>query len=93
MMKASHCLPDCLPEPVRRDDRESGMIVIALLFAAVLPLVLLVGASTTTMNNRNKGLLYDIRQSRAMLAADSGIDEAIFLAANGNLGGKLPLNT
>ena len=70
---------DCMDQQA-----EPGFIMIALL-AAVLPLLCLVGASTLTMNARNKGLHYDILQTRAMLAADSGIDEAIWRAANGTL--------
>jgi hypothetical protein len=63
---------------------ESGSVLIALI-AAVLPLALLVVASGTTMTARNKGLQYDIMQTKALLAAEAGIDEAIFRAANGNL--------
>jgi len=68
----------------RTSDEESGVILIALL-AAVLPLVVLVVASATTMTTRNKGLHYDIAQTKALLAAEAGIDEAIFKSANGTL--------
>jgi hypothetical protein len=63
---------------------ESGSVLLALV-AAVLPLAVMVVASTTTMATRNKGLQYDIMQTKALLAAEAGIDEAIFRAANGNL--------
>jgi hypothetical protein len=79
------------PEGACTSDEQSGVILIALL-AAVLPLVLLVGASTTTMTTRNKGLLYDIRQTKALLAAEAGVDEAIFRSANGNLNHEVPFS-
>jgi hypothetical protein len=79
------------PEGACTSDEQSGVILIALL-AAVLPLVLLVGASTTTMTTRNKGLLYDIRQTKALLAAEAGVDEAIFRSANGNLNHEEPFS-
>ncbi len=73
------------------DEAESGMIMIVLL-ASVLPLVLLVGAAATTMTTRNKGLLYDIRQTKALLAAEAGIDAAIFRSANGTLNHQAPFS-
>ena len=63
---------------------QSGMILIALL-VLILPLLLLVGASSGTMTQRNKELMNAINLEKAIIAADSGIDEALYQASNANL--------
>ena len=72
------------PQRIRRGDAETGIVMFALL-AAVIPLLLMVAAASSTMISRNKGLLYDIKRSGAMLAADTGVDEALWRSANGTL--------
>ena len=86
-----------LSEP-RAPGDESGIILITLL-ATVIPLLLLVGAAATTMISRNNQLLADIHIQKALLAAESGVDRAVYLANTtglasgvqfvGNLGGGM----
>ncbi len=65
-------------------EREQGAVLFILL-ATLLPLVLLVGASSMTMQNRNGRMIDEITSERALMAAESGVDEAIYLGASGSL--------
>ena len=68
-----------LPAP-----RESGGVIVMFLFA-LLPLVMVVGAFGSTMLGRSGRLNADIADEHALLAAESGIDEALFRARNAAL--------
>ena len=76
---------DSLPEGDggRRPDRrgEGGFVLLIALLAAVIPLVLILGASTTTMQSRMARMESEIRDEEALIAAESGIDEAIYQAS------------
>ncbi len=63
---------------------EGGFALISIL-AIIIPLALIVGASTSLMQGRNAGLLAQIRNEKAFLAAESGIDEALFQAQTGSI--------
>lgn len=60
---------------------ERGFVLVIALIAAVIPLVLIVGAASQTMQARQSRLEGEIRDERALLAAESGIDTAIYLAS------------
>jgi len=68
--------------PARSEDQ--GFVLIALL-AMLLPLVLIIGASTATMNSRSSRLQAEIALEKSLLAAESGLDAAIFEANEGSL--------
>ena len=88
--------PDVMSEAVAfevsafQEDRtrggESGVILLALI-AAVLPLLILVGAMSRTMIGRDARLLSEVADEKAFLAAESGVDGAIYLANTGVLTG------
>lgn len=65
-------------------DRDRGFVLVALL-AMLLPLVLIVGATTATMNARSNRLQREIDLEKSLLAAESGLDAAIFAANKGAL--------
>lgn len=69
------------PAPVRRD---AGGVII-LFMVLLVPLVVLVGAFVSAMTARTTRLSADLGNERALLAAESGIDEALFRARNAAL--------
>lgn len=60
---------------------EAGFVLLIALIATVLPLLLLLGASSQAMQSRQSRLEGEIRDERALIAAESGIDAAIYLAS------------
>lgn len=63
---------------------EHGGVMIAVLMV-LMPLVLILGALTTTMTARTMRLGQDVSDERALLAAESGVDQALFESRRGNL--------
>ena len=58
----------------------------ALAFVVLLvPLMLTVGTYLNTMTGRNQRLQTEIKEELALLAAESGVDLALFLSRNGSL--------
>jgi hypothetical protein len=70
---------------------ESGFILIAML-AVVVPLALVVGAFTMSMSSRTDRLLGGMDQERALLAAESGLDEGVYRAEIGTLADRVPFS-
>ena len=60
---------------------ERGFVFLIALIATVIPLLLIVGAASQTMLARQSRLEAEIRDERALIAAESGIDEAIYQAS------------
>lgn len=67
-------------EPNRRDD--GGFVLIGVLIALV-PVGIAVGTFMLTMQGKSSRLRTDLAQERALLVAESGIDDAIFRANQG----------
>ena len=67
------------------DARGSSGYVLVILLTAVIPLVAMAAAATLTLGGRNDRIMETVRQERALLAAEAGIDEAIYAAAIGTL--------
>ena len=65
-------------------ERESGSIMIALVLI-VMPLLILVSSAITTMTTRNYGQIRSIQSEQAMLAVESGIDEALYISRTAGL--------
>lgn len=63
----------CTKTPPQHAAEERGFVLLALL-ATILPLIVFVGASASTMTGRNRDLQLEIYEERALLAAESGID-------------------
>ncbi|MFQ5507132.1 MAG: hypothetical protein ACE5F1_20365 [Planctomycetota bacterium] len=61
----------------------STMVV---LIASMMPLLVITSAAVMTMSGKNQRLLDEIRHERAFLAAEAGVDEALFMARTGTLG-------
>ena len=62
----------------------SGFILVGML-VIMFPLVLLVGSAVMAMNGKNRSLMATLEQERAFLAAEAGIDQAIYMAGQGTL--------
>lgn len=69
---------------IRSNPREQGMVLLQLL-AVSMPMVVLIGAASTTMLRRNGETLSRMRTEQAFLAAEAGVDAAIFRAQAGLL--------
>lgn len=69
--------PDAAAPP--RTDGERGVALFAMI-AVLLPLLVVIGSAATTMVGRGKGAIAAMGQERAFLAAESGIDEAVYRA-------------
>lgn len=67
-------------EQCSRTGSESGLVLVSMV-ASVLPLLLVAGAVLISMSGRNQRLLNEIRQDKALLAAESGLDEALYRAS------------
>ncbi len=59
--------------------KDSGSIMIALVLIT-MPLLVLVSISITTMNTRNYGQIRSIHNEQAMLAVESGLDQALYIS-------------
>lgn len=68
----------------------SGFVLIAVLIL-VLPMAVGLACLTLEMPSRDRRLLEDIARERALLAAESGMDEAVFEANRKNLPSGVPL--
>lgn len=68
----------------QKSHEEAGFVLV-LLLTAVIPLVAMAAAATLTMGGRNERLMNAVRQERALLAAEAGIDEAVYAAQTGTL--------
>ncbi len=66
------------------DPSERGGVILAVL-TILMPLVLIMSAMLTTMTARTTRLDRDVTDERALLAAESGVDQAIFESRRGNL--------
>ena len=64
--------------------REGGVVMIAMMMI-IGPIIIMAFAFTTTMMGRNNLLTELVRQERAFMAAESGIDEAIYRASQATL--------
>lgn len=72
------------PRCAETDSSESGFILIAMVIM-LLPLTLIVGAFMTNMTGRSVRLREEVVQEKALLAADSGLDAAIYEAQTAGL--------
>ena len=72
---------NCGPPAV---SRERGGVLIAIVLLLV-PLVLIVSGYTSSMGGRMGRLQMEVEDERALLAAESGVDEVLFRARNGDL--------
>jgi hypothetical protein len=70
-------------EPTRT--RDEGGFVFVVLLGVLMPLLALIITATSAMTARNGRTFEEIYQERAFLAAESGIDEAVYRAALGIL--------
>src|SRR6185436_4696504 len=62
----------------------AGVAAVALVFVLV-PLLCIVGAYMHTMTGRNQRLLLEVREEKAMLAAEAGIDYTLHQSRAGLL--------
>ena len=71
--------------PTRRkpavDEAQSGFTMLLTLVAAVLPLLLIVLVTTQTMRARQSRAIGETRDERALMAAESGVDQAVYQAS------------
>lgn len=65
-----------------KNPEERGVTMLALVIV-LMPLVLTVGAFTATMTSRTDRLSQEIDEERALLAAESGVDYAIWVGKTG----------
>ncbi|HLQ36800.1 MAG TPA: hypothetical protein VK348_03295, partial [Planctomycetota bacterium] len=65
-------------------DRQEGFVLVVMLAVLVPPIVLL-GAFAATMVQRGNELGVQLEQERALFAAESGVDDAIFRGQTGTL--------
>lgn len=63
---------------------ESGFVMVTML-ALLIPLVVVAGALTSTMAGRSSEFREEFEEEMALLAAESGVDDAIFQSRIGNL--------
>jgi len=70
----------------RADSREpqAGIAMLAVV-VMVLPILFVVGSYLQTMTGRNNRLQLEVKEERAMLVAESGVDVALFQARSGVL--------
>ena len=73
-------------DPCRRDAAapESGALLVTVIVVMV-PLLVLITGATTVMTGRNSMLLQSIQETKALLAAEAGIEEAAQRAHAGML--------
>ena len=68
----------------KQNTQETGFALVAIL-AMVVPMLVVVVAFTATMTSRSNELRIEIDQELALLAAESGVDDAIYRGRIGNL--------
>ena len=66
------------------DEKESGFIMVAMVII-LLPLTLVVAAFMSSMTGRSLRLREEVVQEKALLAAESGLDHAIYVSRTGGL--------
>lgn len=76
--------------PETRDEREGGF-VLAVLLTALIPIVAMAAAASIALGGRSSRLSESIKQERALLAAESGIDEAVYASQLGVLTSGVPI--
>lgn len=69
---------------------EHGGVMLAVL-TVLMPLVLILGALISTMTARTVRLGQDVADERALLAAESGVDQALFESRRSNLASGVPI--
>ena len=67
-----------------RAENQAGFAMLALV-VVIVPILLLVGSYLQTMTGRNSRLQLEIKEERAMLIAESGVDVALYEARQGTL--------
>lgn len=67
-----------------RFDQESGVVMLTML-TTLVPLLLIVGAFTAVMSSRSAEQRQVLDEERALMAAESGIDDAIYRGQIGTL--------
>lgn len=72
------------PAAAGRPARETGSVLV-LVLVTLIPLLLLATVAGTLTATRNGRLLAEIQDYRALLAAESGLDEVLYRARNGTL--------
>src|SRR5262249_18009323 len=68
----------------RKDERQDGFAMLAIV-VMVLPILFVIGSDLQTMSGRNSRLQLEVKEERAMLVAESGVDVALFAARSGVL--------
>jgi hypothetical protein len=68
----------------RKGERQDGFAMLAVV-VMVLPILFVVGSYLQTMTGRNSRLELEVKEERAMLVAESGVDHAMFQARSGAL--------
>ena len=68
------------------DDEEGGFILVAMVII-LLPLTVVVTAFLSSMMGRSIRLREEVVQEKALLAAESGLDQAIYLSRTSGLAG------
>lgn len=82
---------ESLDNSIERVSQESGGFVLIVLLTAIIPLVAMAAAATITLGGRSERILSEVHQERALLSAESGIDEAIYAAKTGMLVDGYPI--
>ncbi|HEX6811190.1 MAG TPA: hypothetical protein VF384_06185 [Planctomycetota bacterium] len=77
---SSTARPACARSTGHHADQEGFALLIALI-ATVIPLLLIMGASSISMTSRMSRLEREAKDERALAAAESGIDLAIYMAS------------
>lgn len=70
---------------------DEGGFVLIILLTAIIPLIAMAAAAAITLGGRNERLLQEVHQERALLAAEAGIDAAIYAAKTGMLVDGYPI--
>ncbi|MEZ5965445.1 MAG: hypothetical protein R3F56_16550 [Planctomycetota bacterium] len=61
--------------------QEGGYVLLVAILATLVPLIVVVGASSLTTNGRTRRLQNEVDEQKALVAAESGIDTALYLAS------------
>jgi hypothetical protein len=67
-----------------KGERQAGFAMLAVV-VMVLPILFVIGSYLQTMTGRNSRLQLEVKEERAMLVAESGVDVALFQARSGVL--------
>ena len=76
---SKHCIPRAPRKTQSCETAEAGFIMVAMVIM-LLPLTLIVAAFISSMGGRSFRLREEVVQEKAFLAAESGLDEAIYRA-------------